>query len=204
MGRGGQEAGGVLQCRAMTERFYAYLDESGQETEGRIFIVGAVVVESGEREALLDQLHALEARSRKGRVKWHRARFAHRQAYMAELANLTQLARSMYLIRFTRTQRYPAATAEAAARAIRARSGEACRVRVVVDGLKREERRRFGDMLRQRQVRPDDVRGARDQSDAFIRLADAACGLARDAEDGQAWAVQAMQRLKRRGLIVEL
>jgi hypothetical protein len=81
--------------------------------------------------------------------------------------------------------------------------GEDCRVRVVVDRLRREERRMFGGALRRYHVRPDDVRGARDQSDAFIRLADAVCGLIRDAEDGQDWAVQASERLKRRGLIIE-
>jgi Protein of unknown function (DUF3800) len=187
----------------MSERFYAYVDESGQDTEGRLFVVCVVLVESGARETLLAQLEALEARSGKGRAKWHRARFDYRRAYAEELANLTLLVRSLFLIRFTRTQRYHEAMAEAAARSIRERGGGDCRVRVVVDGLRREERRRFAGALRRHQVRPDDVRGARDQSDAFIRLADAVCGLMRDAQDGQHWAMQASERLKRRGLLIE-
>lgn len=188
----------------MTQRLYAYIDESGQETEGRIFVVCAVIVESSSRDALLSQLEALEARSRKGRVKWHRARFAYRQAYVRELENLALLAHSVFLIRFARTQRYNEVTAEAVARAIRARGGENDRVRVIVDGLRREERRLFSSVLRRHQIRPDDVRGARDQNDAFIRLADAICGLTRDAADGQIWAVQASERLKHRRLIMEL
>jgi hypothetical protein len=53
-------------------------------------------------------------------------------------------------------------------------------------------------------IRPDDVRGGREQSEVFIRLADALCGLVRDAEDGQAWAIEAFDRLRQRGLIVEI
>ena len=185
-------------------RLYAYIDESGQETAGRLFVVCAVVIAGPERDALLGQLEALERRSGKGRVKWHRARFAFRQAFAVELANLAGLNGSLFLCRFTGTQRYQEATAEAAARAIRARGGEDVHVRVIVDGLRREERRRFSGLLRRHQLRPDDVRGARDQSDAFIRLADAVCGLARDAGDGQDWAVEAYRRLVRRGLLVEL
>ena len=71
----------------MTQRLYAYIDESGQETGGRLFIVCTVVVESSERETLLGQLEGLETRSRKGRVKWHSARFAYRQAYVTQLPN---------------------------------------------------------------------------------------------------------------------
>ena len=123
---------------------------------------------------------------------------------MQELVNLAGLDGSLFLLRFTRTQRYQEATAEAAARAIRTRGGEDTHVRVIVDGRRREERRRFSGMVRQHQVHPDDVRGAREQSDALIRLADAVCGLARDAEGGQDWAAEAYGQLLRRGLLVEL
>ena len=73
-----------------------------------------------------------------------------------------------------------------------------------MDGLTSGEKRRFVRSLRERGIRPDDVRGARDQSDAFIRLADALCGLVRDAEDGQERAIEALNRLRRRGLVIEL
>jgi len=133
-GRGGQEAGGVLHWAAMTERLYAYLDESGQETEGRIFIVGAVVVGS-DRDALLGQLEAIEALSRKGHLKWHRARPACRQAYLHELVHLDRLQGCLFVSVFHDTRRYHEATAVAAARAIRLKARGRYKVTVLVDGL---------------------------------------------------------------------
>ncbi len=185
-------------------RLYAYIDESGQDTLGRLFVVGAVVIDREQRDSIREQLEALEGRSRKGRVKWHRARHAYRQAYVSDLSNVTRLSGSIFLSRFARTRRYHEATAEATARAIRAKAEGTYRVRVVVDGLTGGERRRFIGVLRGLDIRPDDVRGGREQSDAFLRLADALCGLVRDADDGQSWAIQALERLQRRGLVVEL
>ena len=185
-------------------RLYAYIDESGQDTLGRLFVVGAVVIDREQRDSIREQLEALEGRSKKGRVKWHRARHAYRQAYVSDLSNMTRLSGSIFLSRFVRTRRYHEATAEATARAIRAKAEGTYRVRVVVDGLTGGERRRFIGVLRGLDIRPDDVRGGREQSDAFLRLADALCGLVRDADDGQSWAIQALERLQRRGLVVEL
>ena len=46
------------------------------------------------------------------------------------------------------------------------------------------------------------VRGVRDeQSNAGVRLADALCGLIRDAEDGEPWAVATLARLRQRGVV---
>lgn len=185
-------------------RLHAYIDESGQDTLGRLFVVGAVVIGSEQRDAIGGQLEALERRSRKGRVKWHRTRHDYRQAYVTDLANITLLSGSIFLCRFTETLRYHEATAEATAQAICTKAEGGYRVRVVVDGLTGGDRRKFIRMLRGLGVRPDDVRGGREQSNVFIRLADAICGLARDADEGQSLALRAMRRLQRRGLVVEL
>ena len=111
-------------------RLYAYIDESGQDTLGRLFVVGAVVIDREQRDSIREQLEALEGRSRKGRVKWHRARHAYRQAYVSDLSNVTRLSGSIFLSRFARTRRYHEATAEATARAIRAKAEGTYRVRV--------------------------------------------------------------------------
>ncbi len=44
----------------------------------------------------------------------------------------------------------------------------------------------------------------KEQNNAFIGLADTLCGLVRDAEEGNAWAVNAVQRLQRNGLLEAL
>ena len=54
------------------QKLYAYVDESGQDTAGRIFVVGIVVLEQ-EREKIAQALEHIEERSGKLIKKWHRA-----------------------------------------------------------------------------------------------------------------------------------
>lgn len=55
---------------------------------------------------------------------------------------------------------------------------------VFVDGLVYAERRRFAAGLRKLNVVVHKVQGRRDESDEFIRLADAIAGFVRDALEG--------------------
>ncbi len=184
-------------------RLYAYIDESGQETEGRIFVVGTVVV-GIDHDEVLRQLEAIEARSRKRHLKWHRARPVFRQAYMNELVNLERLHGCLFFSVFHRTRNYNAVTAEAAARAIRLKAAGRIKVTVLVDGLRKTERRAFARELRASQVNPYKVRGVlKEENNAMIRLADAMCGLVRDAEEEQAWASDMLRRLAQRGFVVQ-
>ncbi len=84
-----------------------------------------------DHDEVLSQLEAIETRSRKRHLKWHRARPVFRQDYMNELANLARLHGCLFFSIFHHTRHYNAATAEAAARAIRLKA----RGRVKVTGF---------------------------------------------------------------------
>lgn len=186
----------------MTERFYAYIDESGQDTEGRFFVVSVILVGS-DQDAIMTQLEAIEMRSRKRTLKWQRSRQPFRQAYIDELVNLDALSGSIFFSRFPNTRRYTEVTAEGVARAIRARARGDYKITVLVDGLRKTERRAFTRRLRGLQIRPHKVRGVlKEENNALIRLADAVCGLVRDADDGSPWATEVLARLQRRELVI--
>jgi hypothetical protein len=105
---------------------------------------------------------------------------------------------------FPHTRRYTAATAEAAARAIRLKASGRYKVTVLVDGLRKTERRAFARELRALRISPYKVRGVlKEENNAWIRLADAICGVVRDAEAGQAWARDVVRRLQHRGFLVQ-
>ncbi len=73
-----------------------------------------------------------------------------------------------------------------------------------MDGLRKTERRAFASELRASHVSPYKVRGVlKEENNAMIRLADAICGLIRDAEEGQTWAGSMLRHLEQRGFIVE-
>jgi len=75
---------------------------------------------------------------------------------------------------------------------------------VFVDGLVYAERRRFAAGLRKLNVIVHKVQGRRDESDEFIRLADAMAGFVRDALEGDQEMGVLFARARRQGLIAEV
>jgi Protein of unknown function (DUF3800) len=184
------------------QKLYAYVDKSGQDTEGRFFVV-SVVLFGTERDTVLTRLEALEERSRKGRVKWRRARYAFRQDYIAGLLDMPLLAESIFVATFHNARNYFELTVESTARAITAKTqGGPYRVTIFVDGPTRPEQATFTNRLRARGIARKKVRGVRDErSNAGVRLADALCGLIRDADEGEPWAVAILTQLRQRGVV---
>jgi len=47
------------------QKLYCYVDETGQDTKGRLFLV-SVVIPGKERESIKEKLETIEKKSRKG------------------------------------------------------------------------------------------------------------------------------------------
>lgn len=78
-------------------------------------------------------------------------------------------------------------------------------VTVFVDGLRKGEMPQFARGLRDLHIKRRKIRGVRkDENNSLIRLADAVCGLVRDARDGNDWAHSVLQKLEKREIIVGL
>jgi hypothetical protein len=73
-----------------------------------------------------------------------------------------------------------------------------------LDGLSKPERPRFAAGLRKLSIRVHKVRGARDQSDEFIRLADAVAGGVRDSLEGDAIMRPLFEQAARHGVVREV
>lgn len=188
----------------MKSKLYCYVDESGQETQGRLFIV-AVVIVAAEREAARMWLGQIETESGKGRKKWTKATRQQRRAYCERWASLPAWPGVSYAVRFEHTTDYLGATTEAVAQALASRMGDQpYHATVLIDGLGKAERHRVASGLRSRRIYADKIRGLRDESDEFIRLADALAGLTRDYHEGQMDLIPVFDKLVQRGLIREL
>lgn len=68
----------------MTQKFYCYVDETGQDTRGELFIV-TVVVADQERDQLRQACEEIERDSRKGRRKWVKTKYNRRLAYIQQV-----------------------------------------------------------------------------------------------------------------------
>ena len=133
------------------QKLYAYVDESGQDTEGRFFVVSDRPLWHGAVILCWPGSKPSKPAPGKGRVKWRRARYAFRQAYIAGLLDMPLLAESIIWTTFRQGRNYFELTVESTARAIIAKTqGRAYRVTIFVDGLTRPEQATFTNRLRAR------------------------------------------------------
>ncbi|MBI4130493.1 hypothetical protein HY468_04205 [Candidatus Roizmanbacteria bacterium] len=98
------------------KKLYCYVDETGQDSLGKIFIVSVVVPEN--RDKLLNYLTELELKTGKGRLKWGRASQEKRLRYLEEIVNQRKYPLKMYFSVYEDTKEYKNATVLTIAKSI--------------------------------------------------------------------------------------
>lgn len=179
----------------MIRKFFCYVDETGQDTRGELFIV-AVVIAGQERNQLCQACEDIERDSRKGRRKWVKTRYSRRLAYIQQMLERPISAGKLHFAIYRDAQDYSALIVQTIARALSATGETNYKATVLIDGLPRPMERAVGLQLRQAGIHAKKVRGLKGENDALLRLADAVCGLVRGATEGQ----PAMQALFERGI----
>jgi alkanesulfonate monooxygenase SsuD/methylene tetrahydromethanopterin reductase-like flavin-dependent oxidoreductase (luciferase family) len=165
---------------------YCYVDETGQDTQGDLFIVAVVVVVDLDRDQALADCEAIEQASGKGQRKWLRSRPAQRVAYVERVLQTGVFHGKLAFAVYRNSKEYVALTCQTIARAILAQPDATGKVTVLIDGLPQVHRREVGKYLRQQGIQVRKVRGIRDEeNDALCRLADAVCGFVRAALENQ-------------------
>jgi len=163
------------------------------------------VVTEEERESLAHTLEEVEQRSGKGNVKWHKSSQSARAAYFAAMLCQPLFRRSLFFETFQDSKKYIELTAFATAKAILRRARGIYEATVYVDGFRKRELEQFTRGLQALRVRKRKVRGVkRDENDACVRLANAVCGLVRDAESGNVTAQDALRMLMQKHIITAL
>ncbi|MGH9855009.1 MAG: DUF3800 domain-containing protein [Blastocatellia bacterium] len=189
--------------RSKPHKLCCFVDETGQDTKGELFIVSVIITQS-EYAALEIELERIEERSGKGKVKWRDAKDAARVEYITRILALEALAGKLIYNRFQETQDYMTSTVDAVAQSISFYSANA-RVTVFVDGLPKSKIKWFGTELRQRRIAVKKVRGVRrEESSSLMRLADALCGFVRAALTGRRELERILKEAKDQGIVKEL
>lgn len=186
------------------QKLYCYVDETGQDTAGALFIV-SVVVSGEERENLTEILNQIEHDSGKGRVKWMHAKAKARLAYMQSIFSRFEFKGKLYYSFYRNTREYLARTVLSAARTVTEVAEKDYETTVFVDGLPKSLVGWFGSELRHLHIRTKKVRGVRkEESDALMRLADALCGFARTATGGHNEMSVLLKKAKAEGYVKEI
>jgi hypothetical protein len=186
------------------EKLYAYVDESGQDTEGAFFLV-AVIVVGKERDEMLRWLEEVERETGKGLRSWHRSRRRERLAYIDRVLGDPRLRRSMFYAHYAHTRAYRDLTLLTIAKALGERmGGKKYKATVIIDGLARTDTRAVAVGLRRIRIPIRKVRGGRDESNALLRLADAMAGFLRAAQERDPMWQERRERARGRGLITKV
>jgi len=176
-------------------RLFCYVDESGLDARSQWLIVAVVIVGEG-RAALRQFCERAESHSGKGRVKWSWAAHAKRLAYIRAVLDEPALRGALWFEKHAKSKDYLGQTVSTIANALQATGLPDYKATILIDGLPATQESLVGRQLRRMGIHLRKVRGLRDESDALIRLADALCGLARGAAEGN----KEMRQLLEQGL----
>jgi hypothetical protein len=187
------------------QKLYCYVDESGQDTQGRFFVV-SVVVTGHERDEMTKELERIERESGKGRRKWSQSRDQQKRAYLeAVLRNSVMKGKLHYAIYRDPFINYFNATILTTGRAITVHATEEYKATVFIDGLQRSLVGKVGAELRRLSIRTEKVRPVRnEEASALMRLADALSGFVRETLLGHESYQRLLESAQERGVVREL
>lgn len=182
------------------QKLYCYVDESGQDTAGKFFLVSVVII-AEEREKLRSVLKEIERESGKGIKKWMKSTRKQKHAYVKAVFQHSNFEGTLYYSEYFNTRTYVDLIILTTAKSIHEHKKVFSEAVIFVDGLKRPERHHFAAGVRKLNIRVRKVRGIKDEADEFIRLADAMCGFVRDASEKEPEAVVLYQKGERACMI---
>ncbi|HLK22619.1 MAG TPA: DUF3800 domain-containing protein [Bryobacteraceae bacterium] len=162
------------------QKLYCYVDETGQDPSARFFIVVAIVA-GEEQESLREALTAVERSAGTGHKKWHKIRSESRLRYLERVLQQSLAAGKVFYGCFEKPVPYFFPFVEVLERGIKAVAGGNYIARVCIDGIDRQKAKELTSALRSRGISLKLVKGARDESEALIRLADMWAGCIRAA-----------------------
>ncbi len=99
------------------QKIYCYVDESGQDTKGKLFIVSIIVTEK-DRDLLQKEVEKIELISKKGKLKWGRSNKKLKLAYLNQVISIFRQSSSLRYSVFKNTKDYDLATIVAISKAL--------------------------------------------------------------------------------------
>lgn len=169
-----------------TQKLYCYVDETGQDTEGALFIVSVIVASAEERMNLSALCEDIEQETGRKNLKWSKTSYPRRVLYMRRVLQEPAFKGKLFISHYTNTKDYLTLTTQSIIWSLRSLTSSTSHVTVHVDALAYAHYFAVGKHLRRAGVHLDKVRGVRkDENDALIRLADSLAGFVRGAAKGQ-------------------
>lgn len=137
----------------LKQKLYCYVDETGQDTEGKLFLVAIVLKNIQDLESLEKKLENIEERTSKKQAKWKKISWKLKSKYLEELINIKELQNSIFFSIYENTKEYSALTSLTVAKAVLAKGDQDYTVTVIIDGLNGKERDIVRDQLKKLKIK---------------------------------------------------
>ncbi len=188
----------------MPQKLYCYVDETGQDTAGNLFIVSVIII-GNEQEYCCRLCQQIEIDSGKGKAKWIKAGYDQKLDYTTRVLHEPYFAGKLFYAAHRNTIAYQDETVRTIGRGLACFAKGDYRATVFIDALPKRVEQQVGLRLRKLGANVKKIRGAaKDEHEPIIRLADALCGLARSTYDGKADMQELLDWAIRAGVITDL
>ena len=188
----------------MTDKLFLFVDESGQDTKGLLFIVGIVAVKDNY-EPYKITCEAAEQASGKDIAKWSESALRIKLDYIGRILHDPLFKGCLSFCLFHDTKNYPKATIETISKTLIKMGLQGNNAIVYIDALPKSLQSEISLGLRRLGTPAEKVRGIRrDENDSLIRLADSVCGLVRMAHLGNQDMQEMLDWAIRVGIIQDL
>lgn len=188
----------------MPKKLYCYVDETGQDTTGNLFIVSVVII-GNEQDYCRGLCERIEVESGKGKAKWIKAGYNQKLDYITRVLYEPYFAGKLFYATHRNTVEYQDATVRTIGGGLACFAKEDYKATVFIDALPKKVEQQVGLGLRRLGANVKKVRGPKkDEHEPIIRLADTLCGLARSTYDGKADMQELLDWAIRTGVITDL
>jgi hypothetical protein len=181
-------------------KLFAFADESAShDPQTPTFVVAVVIVPGPSLEAAERRIEDLEMSSKRGAKKWcDTTDLSQRAAYLGGLGGVASVGTVFYWRAYPDNRDQNVKMADTIATSIlQSDPDERTRRYITVDGdVPDAKKSRMLDRLKSRGIQRKELRGSRDESSPFVRLADALAGFLRQLEARDRYAVDLWPSVK--------
>ena len=189
---------------ALTKKLYCYVDESGQDTGGKIFLVAVVLKDSGRVSELRQSVECIEVKSGKYQRKWTKTPNSIKQKYLDLLLKNKRLEETVFYSAYPDSKQYTPLLALTIVKSINFQKTINYSATIIIDGLKGLETEYIRRQLKNLNIHYSKIRGMKDEQDALLRLADSMAGFVRDYKEGQKYAQVMFLKFAKTKIIKEI
>jgi|SRR2546421_2772948 len=194
----------LVGCCMDKVKLFCFVDETGQDTYGKFFLVFAVLIEQGKKDALESVLEEVERKTGKNKYKWKNTDNKLKEIFLQEIIKIDDLKKTLFYSVYSDTKKYNYSTALTVSKVVNGSVSGDYFVTVVIDGLNKKEADLMRINLRNLGVKYKTIRGMKDEQSVFLRLADALAGFVRDYLEGESYTKKIFADVERRKLIKEV